>query len=52
MADFAHTRKGKQKRRGSGLELDGNVAAVTGGGFDGGFLVGAELVAAVEVKRL
>ena len=33
------------------MELDYDGAAVTGGGFDGGFLVGAEVVA-VEVKRL
>ena len=43
--------KGEQKTRGRGVELDGDVAAVTGGGFDGGFLGVAEVVA-VEVKLL
>ena len=39
------------KKGGEGLELDVDGAAVTGGGFDGGFLVVAEVVV-VEVKPL
>ena len=39
------------KKGGEGLELDVDGAAVTGGGFDGGFLVVAELVEA-EFKVL
>ena len=36
---------------GEGVELDADRAAAAGGGFDGGFLVVAEVVAA-EAKEL
>ena len=39
------------KKGGEGLELDVDGAAATGGGSDGGFLVGAEVVV-VEDKAL
>ena len=39
------------KKEGVVVELEFDLAAVTGGGFDGGFLVGAEVVE-VEAKPL